>query len=135
MTFDILTLCVLYFLFYSLILFRSESLTDGWMRNHFDAVIVSEPYWISLHVYVYMSCLLRFDEIFFVTSFWVALFSLHLSFSVLLFFFLSVKQCCFALSSLLVVFLFLVRSKVVIILREEISKVDDRRASVKTYYR
>ena len=126
-------------------------------EKSFDApavsvVVISEPDWISRHVCVYMSCSLRFDEIFFATSFCGPILpplslsrsaclsvclplylSAWLSFSP----FSSVENVV-ARSSRLFVLLSLVWSRAVIIVIREICKFDDRlgsACSMQTYYR
>jgi hypothetical protein len=119
----------------SLCLSHSQSFTDGWVRNHSNFVVACELNWICVCVRICMSCLLRFDEIFFATSPLWSYSSLSMPLSLSLSLPFSSVDNVVARYSLLFVFLFLIYCRTVIIVIRELCKFDDRLASMQAHYR
>ncbi len=128
--------CLSRLLSLSLSLSHSQSLTDGWVRNHSNIVVASELDWVYLYVCTYV-CHVCFDLMrsLFVTSFCdPILLSVCLSLSLSPF--PSVDNVV-AHFSLLFIFLFLMycRTVIIVIRERERDRFDDRLASVQMYYR
>ncbi len=131
--------CLLFFfscLSLSLSLSRSQSLTDAWVRNHSNIVVLSELGRISLHVCAYV-CHVCFDLMrsLLLHPFAVLFSSLCASALPMPLSFFSSVDNVVARSSLLFVLLSLVCSRTVIIVVRKICKFDDRLGGVQPYYR